>query len=389
MDAITKAKGQLVMSFPFWGRLAFQPTYVADPTIETAGTNGIEIRYNPEYVASLTNAEVQGLLAHEIGHNAFGHIFRIAGRDHEEFNVAADYSLNGILKAAGITLPAGALYDPQYDGMSAEQIYGIRQGQAKQQNDGNQPGPAKPGDGDQKHDFGGCGEFTEAGAGAADHLSEVDRAALEQEWRIAVEQAAQAEKACGEMGEDLERAINKLRQPIVDWRSVLADFIDSCVQRRYSWTKPNRRFIGSGIYLPSLIADGVGEIAICVDTSGSVSDAEVEQYASEIFDIIEAVRPEKVTVVYCHHKVTNTETFTHDDPPDRLQPVGSGGTKFSPAFDWVNENIEDPVCLIYLTDLESHDWPDEQDYPVLWVSTNYDPETVAPIGETIHMGSIH
>jgi len=338
----------------------------------------------------LSNAELQGVIAHEIAHCAFGHIFRKGDRDHEDFNVAGDYAVNGILKAAGLTLPDGALDDPQYNGQFVEQIYaGVRRNK-KPENDngGNQPGQGNGADPDTKHDFGGCGEFSSPGAGATAILSPADQVKLENEWRIAVEQAALVEKACGNLGEDLERQIDKLRQPIVDWRTVLSDFVESCVERRYSWTKPNRRFIGSGVYLPSLVPDGIGEIAICVDTSGSVSDDTLAQFASEIFDIIESVKPEKVTVVYCHHKVTNVETFTHDDPPDRLRPVGSGGTKFTPAFEWVNDHIEDPVCLIYLTDLDCDDYPTEQEYPVLWVSTSHDPDEVAPIGETIHMGRL-
>ena len=438
MDAITKAKSQLIMSFPFWGRLAFQPQYIEDPNVKTATTDGVSIRYNPAYVDSLSNAEVQGLVAHEVGHSAFGHVFRLACHDPVEFNIAGDYALNGILIAAGITLPPGALYDPQYDGMGAEEIYARRQRDKSPENDDDEQQPGgdddtagenqdddqtdtenddsddgddddqdddagneqQPGGGDgegqdddqtdDSHDFGGCGEFTEPGHGASEFMSPADKAELENEWRIATEQAAQVEKACGDMGEDLKRQIDKLRQPIVDWRAVTSEFVDSCVQRRHSWTRPNRRFIGSGVYLPSLIPDGVGHMVLVLDTSGSRSDDDLAQDASEVFDIFTAANPEKLTVIYCHHRVTNTETFTPDDPPDKLHPVGTGGTKFSPAFDWVDENLEDdPVCLIYLTDLESSDWPEEQDYPVLWVSYSVDPDKVAPMGETIHMGSIN
>jgi predicted metal-dependent peptidase len=380
MHAITKAKSQLVMSFPFWGRLAFQLEYVEDPNIETMRTDGRQNRYNKDFVESLSNAELQGVIAHEISHCAFGHIFRKGERDHEDFNIAGDYAINGILKAAGLTLPAGHLDDPQFHGQFVEQIYAGIHGKRKDTS------LADPQQDTVKHNFGGCGEFTNAGGGPADFLSPAQQKQLENEWRIATEQAAQIAKACGVMGEDLERQIDKLRASIVDWRDVLASFVESCVERRYSWTKPNRRFIGSGIYLPSLVPDGIGEIAVCVDTSGSISDDELAQFASEIFCIIENVKPEKVSVVYCHHQVTNVETFTHDDPPDRLQPVGSGGTRFTPAFDWVNEHMETPVCLIYLTDLDCRDFPREQNYPVLWVSTNKDPARIAPMGETIHMG---
>lgn len=380
VDPIAKAKSQMILSFPFWGRLAYQLQYVPHEETETFATNGVEVRYNPDYVATLSNAEIQGCIAHEIGHCAFGHIFRKGDRDHDDFNIAGDYALNGLLKAAGLTLPEGHLDDPQFHGQFVEQIYETVHGRNKDNPDG-----------DGKHDFGKCGEFNNAGAEAdGAMMSEAERGKLERQWRVATEQAAQIERACGgDGGEDLQRQLDRLRAPMMDWRAVLSDFIQSEIERRYSWTKPNRRFIGSGIYLPSLVADGVGEIAVCVDTSGSISKNQLTQFASEIFDIIESTKPEKVTVVYCHHNVTNVETFMYDDPPDTLTPVGSGGTRTRPAFDWVNANMDDPVCLIYLTDLETSDWPEEQDYPVLWVSTNRNPDKIAPTGDTVHMGGVN
>jgi len=65
------------------------------------------------------------------------------------------------------------------------------------------------------------------------------------------------------------------------------------------WTPPNRRYIASGLYLPSVEHHGLGEIVIAVDTSGSIGKIELEQFAGEISAISEEAQPEAIHVVYC------------------------------------------------------------------------------------------
>ncbi len=67
----------------------------------------------------------------------------------------------------------------------------------------------------------------------------------------------------------------------------------------YRWTPPNRRYIASGLYLPSVERRGLGEIVIAVDTSGSIGKRELEQFAGEISAISEEAKPEALHVVYC------------------------------------------------------------------------------------------
>ena len=62
---------------------------------------------------------------------------------------------------------------------------------------------------------------------------------------------------------------------------------------------------------------------------------------------------------------------------------GGGGTAFTPVFEWVAENLdEEPACLIYLTDLESYDTPDDPGYPVLWAAVETSRKD-GPFGRTV------
>ena len=101
--------------------------------------------------------------------------------------------------------------------------------------------------------------------------------------------------------------------------------------------------------------------------------------AAEITAILDEAAPEAVHVVYCDAEVRATESFEPGDAID-LSPQGGGGTAFRPVFDWIARSDIQPVCAIYLTDLDGDDFGPAPDYPVLWVSTEL---TGAPFGEVI------
>ena len=86
-------------------------------------TDGARIVYNPAFVGELKPAELEGTLAHEVMHCALGHQCRRGERDPRLWNEAADLAINPILISNGFTLPAGALIDPAFTNLSAEEIY--------------------------------------------------------------------------------------------------------------------------------------------------------------------------------------------------------------------------------------------------------------------------
>jgi predicted metal-dependent peptidase len=63
------------------------------------------------------------------------------------------------------------------------------------------------------------------------------------------------------------RNLEDLLQPQVDWREVLREFVqNTCAGSDYStWKRPNRRYMGAGIYMPSGVSDKVGELVIAID----------------------------------------------------------------------------------------------------------------------------
>jgi predicted metal-dependent peptidase len=405
---------------PFFGTLSLRLKLLPG-SLPTMATDGSQIVYNPAFVDELKPAELEGTLAHEVLHCALGHQCRRGQRDPELWNVAADFAINPILIGNGFVLPAGALIDPAFNNLSAEEIYArlLRrrseeygatkpQQQANagggtdtgpQRTDGTMPSAPKP---DPSHQPvsdqcgrtkgeaagpasvrpGGFGEVWDATDEHGRTASPAENRRQEHEWGIAAEQALRSAKAWGHEPAGIERPLSDSRQSQQDWRAILRDFVAATTPADYRWTPPNRRYIASGLYLPSVERQGVGEIVIAVDTSGSIGRHELEQFAGEISAISEEAQPEVIHVVYCDAAVQSTQQFGPSEPV-RLEPRGGGGTDFCPPFKWVAENNIAPVCFIYLTDLCCHSYPEVPEYPVLWVT---DSRRSAPFGETVRIG---
>jgi predicted metal-dependent peptidase len=128
MQRMTKARAMMVMDQPFFATLALYLKLVETTTkVEALGTDGVSLFFNPKWVEDKTDLQLQFGWAHEVEHLARRHHTRRCGRDFKKWNVATDYGINGDLVRAGFVPPACILIDNQYDGLSAEQIYRMRE----------------------------------------------------------------------------------------------------------------------------------------------------------------------------------------------------------------------------------------------------------------------
>jgi len=119
---LTRARTQLLLNEPFFGTLCLRLKLVPGG-VPTMATDGRRIVYDPSFVDSLKPAELEAVLAHEVLHCALGHHCRRGQRDPQLWNQAADLAINPILIGNGFTLPDGALVDPAFHNLSAEEIY--------------------------------------------------------------------------------------------------------------------------------------------------------------------------------------------------------------------------------------------------------------------------
>ena len=131
MDATTKvarAKTQLVYNQVFFGVFALDTPFIQDDDQPTMCTNGQWIKWNSKAVLRWSDSERQFVICHEIMHIALDHCVEIKEIDGEPadlklVNIAMDYVINAQLIEAGMIMPEGGLYDPQYRGMGWLQVY--------------------------------------------------------------------------------------------------------------------------------------------------------------------------------------------------------------------------------------------------------------------------
>jgi predicted metal-dependent peptidase len=130
--------------------------------------------------------------------------------------------------------------------------------------------------------------------------------------------------------------------------------------------RPNRRFIHSGLYLPSLTNEGrLENLVLAIDVSGSIDQIALSMFAGSVSRIQDEIKPEKTTVIFCNSHITEIREFGPDDEID-LSCYGMGGTDLRPPFEWVEENGITPDVFLYFTDLDGPKPDTDTGYPVLW-----------------------
>lgn len=356
-----KARAKLILDNPFFGTLCLRLKPVETDEMPTGATDGVSLFYNPKWFEKLKELERIAFLAHEVMHVVLMHHTRREAREPEKWNVAADYAINNHLVKEGFFLPAGGLVDEQYDNMSTEHIYSLL-----------------PDQDSDKLDPGNCG-------GVLDHPTANNKdsvGAVEASLTVAINQAAEAARTCGKLSSNMETVVGQAVDAKVNWKAVLARFLRSHNKADFTWQRPNRRFIGRGMYLPSMHNPCLEEIAVISDTSASRTDEELNQDLSEISSILRDLNPTSVHFIQCDAEVNDDTEYTRESLPLRVTYRGRGGTRFSPAIKHVNEKHPNVQACIYLTDLECDDFGDKPNYPVIWVTTI---PGEAPYGEIIQM----
>jgi predicted metal-dependent peptidase len=377
---LKKARTSLLLDHPFFGTLLFRLKERETCLVETMATDGVSLFYNPGFVASLSAAELAGVLAHEVMHPALQHHVRRRDRNPKRWNIACDYAINPLLSDAGLALPKGVLLDDRFRGMSAERIYNLiaehkllpADSASPDNEDERRLVPSTPG---------GVGQVIDAPNGDGSDGRSSDEQS--RDWQIAVRQAANLVKIAGKTPEGLERTLKEADAATVDWRGLLRTQFSEFAPAEYSWMRPNRRLLWTGLYLPGLLREGVGEIAIAVDCSGSVDARVLGLFEAEIRSIVDGQRPERVHVLYFDSLVQRVETYEAGELI-RLNPLGGGGTEFGPIFEWFSDQGITPQTLVVLTDLYGSFPAKMPDFPVIWASTG---GGSAPFGKVVPLGA--
>jgi len=131
--------------------------YKTDLKYHTAATDGKNIYFDPEYLSNLSDDDRLFLVAHEVMHIKFEHMYRLKTKDGEKrdsdvWNEATDAIINANLERDGFTVKEGYVNRPEALNYTAEEFYQIllKEKQEKQNQKENGQGQGEQGQGDNK-----------------------------------------------------------------------------------------------------------------------------------------------------------------------------------------------------------------------------------------------
>ena len=418
----------LLRDQPFFGSLALRLPIRPDAARETLASDGREIRYSPDWVANTDADLIKTAIGRVVLACALKHHTRRGEREPGRWQQASQLVTHGLLRDAGFKLPPDT---ESWDGISVEQAYdrlpepqeGGGQGSdgppsagdgggssgpqpdaddddgsGDEVGDGDNHGGPDTDDGDAEHggptaggdpqhrddssgdndsgtppscDPSGTGEVMDAPAGSGDDASAgqapADVSAEEQAWDEAMHQALNLAKAQGKAPGAVQETIQDAHRSTLDWRSLLRRFMTDAAARDYSWSVPNRRFIDSGLYLPSIRSEGMGTLAVIIDTSGSVDSDALAAFWSEVREVAAEIEPERIVVLQVDAAVQDEEHYAPGELPERIVVKGRWGTDFRPGFARLAEQGIRPAVCLYFTDMDCDRYPaTEPLFDVLW-----------------------
>lgn len=377
--------------FALWsGILMLGKTEVVD-NIPTACTNGRDEKYGRQFIEGLDDKELGFVVLHENLHKAFRHLFiwrKLYDENPRMANAACDYVINlmivkGDAQEQVVSIPRknGKIYgllDQRFDKMNAKQVFDILKQEQEQSG-----GEGEGGEGDENfddHDWDGAQE-----------LSQEEVKELEKEVDQALRQGQIThQKVNGTGAGGMGRELGDLLEPQIDWREVLREFVKSTCSAKdaSSWRKVNRRYLSDDVYMPTLIGEKIGRIAIGIDTSGSIGGRELDRFLSEVKCIAEDVHPEFVDLIYWDSEVAAHEEYDESSMANIVsstKPAGGGGTDPTSMMRYLKEKDITPECIVMLTDGYISDWGGEWNAPILWAICNGSSDMFAPCGKTVHI----
>ena len=137
---IDSIKRKLLIKYPTFGSVIANIEFQASKDIETAGTDGKVLLYNPKFLGGLSEKKQIFIFAHEICHVAFEHIFRSEGKDKRLWNIATDSVINALLKQDGLPIVEGGVDIPEAINYDAEEMYNKLLEEKKKQEQQNSQG---------------------------------------------------------------------------------------------------------------------------------------------------------------------------------------------------------------------------------------------------------
>lgn len=374
---------------PYFGTVIWGLRPVEVPGCGTFSvTDDGQFVYDPN--VDWTFEEQVGVFIHELHHVVLGHAERCGARDRKMWNIATDIEINNSLRRGGIVLPKGALMPENFNlpqNQAAEVYYQAIQGMIPEQQP-KFPDSSKPG-------AGRCGSV--AGGIKEEFEPEPDGNAAtagqntggQQSGKTEVEMAAMRRRVAEEIMKDIGNAPGNLvdwaRQqitPTTPWQSALRAAVKRAIHTvaggatDYTYSRTNDRTLDPDLILPTLITKKP-ELAVIVDTSGSISREELDEAIAEVASVLRA-HANRMTIMAVDTKVHEVHTVAVSSKVETLKFSGGGGTDLRVGFDYALKLRPKPNIVIVFTDAFTP-WPKyKPDAEVIVCLTRHGDESRVP-----------
>ncbi|HIF48096.1 VWA-like domain-containing protein [Candidatus Thioglobus sp.] len=395
-NKLTKARTQLILDKPFLGNLVLRlPMKAAGSWCRTSATDAKSFYYNPSFIEKLDNHQTKFVLIHEALHCALTHFARRGNRDKHKWDLACDFAINPLLVKEGFRPPLDVPIFSKYESMIAEEIYPMiddsidTEPMDQHLYDDNPKDDADESDGGmredsldgQKDDTSSKGQDNKPSQGNSNSgdlaeqpspLTPDEMQELSSRWQKNLASSAQLAQQAGKLDGEFAKLVDFFLQPQLSWQSLLAQYMSTLARDDFSYARPSRRS-GNAI-LPSLRSSQI-DITVAIDTSGSITQEEINEFISEINAIKSNMRA-SITLIACDEKVDDNLIWRFEAWDELQFPASLGGgkgTNFNPVFDYIDEQDSPSSVLIYFTDAKGKFPQFEPNYPVMWLVKGKEP----------------
>ncbi|MFT7880904.1 MAG: VWA-like domain-containing protein [Sulfurimonas sp.] len=331
----------------FFGTLLLHPVYEESQEVPLAAISSDmqHLLYNPQAVEKINIEELKTILTHEVLHLAFQHPARRENREMQKWNIATDIEINTVLYKHGFKQPRafGDLFpENSYKLTIPASIFGkeitIKQIKLKIAEKIYTELPDLPTDYEEPQN-------------RSHNWHEKQKKFEKRQWRNALQDATMAQPGIGQEDGVLRRIMQNIFNPKLHWRHLLTREIKSSISHLQTWKRPHRRSHSLGFYIPAYKRDAI-DVDIFVDTSGSISDREYNEFVAEIKGIMNSYPRVEGKVHYWNMQVY--KSFDIDKEFSQIKnfyhKVQSGGTRLSSVNEYLQEQNRVPNTTVVFTD---------------------------------------
>ncbi|GLC28860.1 vWA domain-containing protein [Clostridium omnivorum] len=155
--------------------------------------------------------------------------------------------------------------------------------------------------------------------------------------------------AKGKLPDAVEKMMKELNKKAdIGWKEYLKRMLGTLPSGHKKTVTRKSRRQPDRLDLRGKLSRHIAQIIVAIDISGSISDKEIEQIMIEVFSMVKNY-PSEITIIECDSEIRRI--YKVKDKKDIRQKLETkGSTKFSPVFQYINENNMRNHLLIYFTD---------------------------------------